>query len=202
MRNFFRAMVIALVVTFVTSCSGDGKIDFTDAGSVAKIGEKLGEVVPADATVMSVAFNTDDRFAPRVTHATIHYYPKGETKTSAKVVYFTGTKPVDWKSVLVGVGTDVADGKKLSEIDFDKIAGYVNKGKEIMASDEVDLPFSGVEKYTINVDTKTHKMVHKFTLTSKGDSKKKRGHAGNKVVETEYYALNFEVDDNGEVILK
>lgn len=199
MSSFKAVALFAAVILVMYACSDVFSIDFTKKESVVKIKERLETEIPADASIVGISFSSTADFTSDKEIAVVDYYPAGENDPVGKNVSLGKADPRDTKASFGAKEIKPENGIKLADIDFSVIPDYVQQGIDIMTADSVGLHFSGIGLYTIKIDKKSLKPVHKFSLESKGDSKTTTKN-GRLATETEYYSLDFEARD-GQVVL-
>jgi len=198
--KLLKAVTLCVMATLlVYACSDVFSIDFTKKESVGKIKERLEKEIPSDADIIGISFSAIPDFTSKMEIAVVYYYPAGGELTGKNVPLGKGdsreSRPtLDMKEI------KAENGLKLADIDFSVISDYVQKGIDIMSSDSINMPYSGIGSYEIKIDKKTLKLFHKFSLDSKGDSKTTTK-GGRLATETEYYRFDFKSTPEGEVIL-
>ena len=212
--------LIATLVSFCvisavfSSCGGFFGVDLTDQKSVDEYLRKNIEkfVTPENIVVEinMIPINSDGGFSTKMDQARVaHFLPDDEELLSYDIMLGGADKDVP-KETLIKPShlrkAKPADGMKLKDIDFSKIASNVQKATEIMqelfAENELEgQKFDGIGHYTITLNSDPSKVTHEFELQSI-EGKERGTKNGRNVVTTNYYKLEFVADAEGNVELK
>ena len=202
LKLILNVFVLSVFVFSFAACSDIFSLDFTKQESVDKVREKLAAEISENAIVVGLSFGSDNEgFSADMNYAMLLFVEEEGAEVKSKRISLGGGETRDWKTPFTKAKLTVEDGVKLSEIDFSKIAANIQKAKDIFESDSVGLSFSGIGGYDIKMNKDPQKIIHKFSLQSKGDTKMTTTSNGRLATETEYYELNFEADSEGEVKL-
>jgi len=208
MKYNLRTLIVYLIVSSValSSCGGFLGFDITDQGAIdSYLRSKLSEVIGEDALVLEIRLSEGGggTFSNTIVLATVDCLDAEANKVYSKVVTLSGKLEGKDSKILGRYANDddklkvsASDTQKLSEVDFSKIASIVNKAGEMVEAEGNE--FSGINGYTIKLNSDPEKVVHTFTIQSRQDSKTTTK-SGRLATEISYLEFNFKADSQGNV---
>lgn len=206
-KNFQSLIVCTLTLLMVNSCSGTFSVDLTSPDSAVQLREKISKEIQNDDMIVYISLGTtSSAFTSDMGQAVVNYYEAGKTEPMAKVVSMgpgdnRTSKPNSYAfDEDDDTGKLRATGIKFSDVDFSQIHTNMAKAIAIMASDSVNMPYSGIGSYTMWLNY-PDKIKHTFTLQSAGETNATTGNKG-LALETTYYECEFEADAAGNVVMK
>lgn len=193
-----KVFLLSAMTFALASCGGFFGVKITDQESIDNnLCRKIAEVIGEEAEIVEISLSAMGNFTETLDVANVTYFPAGEGEITAKVIYLSGsTEPRDWKVFFTHEKKTREDAQKLSEVDFSKIASYVNAAAELL--NEEGYEFSGVAGYDIEPNNDPMKVVHEFRTESREGSKTTTKN-GRLATETSYWEFKFKVDGEGNV---
>lgn len=198
MKTKLFALSILLLSAFaITSCDVlDKGIKLTDQSKIdKKLSARINKYIPEDVTVYQIEFSFTEKLEEYATFVNV-VYTDAEGNLARKQIGLEYDTKSDIRIPWSLEGRTPETGVKLSEIDFSKIASNIGKGRETMK--EADLPFSGIEEYSIEVyydDENGPVVYHSFELASRVSSE--RDGTGTTIY---YNTYEFAADTDGDVV--
>lgn len=205
--NYGFLFVCLTTLLFSNACSGTFSVDLTSPDSTTQLSEKIGKEINGNDMVVEIRLGTSSSaFTSDMEMATVNYYEAGKKEPMAKIVDLgkgdTRTSRPSSSAFDQDDDTNTmrAVGVKFSDIDFSKVHTNISKAIAIMESDSVNMAYSGIGNYTLELPY-PDKIKHTFTLQSSGGTSTTTGNRG-LTLETKFYEVKFEADADGNVTLK
>lgn len=199
-------IVVIISLTF-TSCGGFFGFDITDQKAIDEnLKSKLSEFIPADASVIEIRLHQEggSTFSTTISGANVTFIDPASNEVQAKWITLSGK--AEEKKGIVSLSlkdsdskVSPADGQKLADIDFSKIAAIVNKaGEKVTAGGN---EFSGINGFTIKSNSDPAKVTYEFMIQSRQDAKTTTK-SGRLATEISYLEFNFTADAEGNLTEK
>ncbi len=198
---------LLLSVLLVSSCSDDNKISIITNEGLVKLKDLAVNQFGENTEIYSFAISSQDDLNENLGSMTIEYFKEDKeiySNTYNVVAYgdesnlmgeekkeqITKFRP-KWK-------TPEGNGKiKIKDIDLANVLPNILKAKEMLGDDVGNIY---IKHYTVKAEPETNAITARFNLqfTPKENATSLEG----KNIVTNYYEADFEVNANGEVILK
>lgn len=214
MKNYLQAFKTSIFATAITlmfsSCGGFLGFDITDQNAIdSNLRPKLEEALDSNLPVLQIRLGEGggETFSKTIQSATVDYLDTEADEVKSKLVTLSGKTEVKDTHTYGKYKNDddnklivtLADTRKLSEIDFSKIADIVKKAGTMVEKTENE--FSGITGFTMKLNSDPSKVTYQFTVQSRQDAKTTTK-SGKLATEISYLKFNFDADAQGNVTMK
>ena len=201
--SLFAAFIMSIVTFMLTSCDFISGVNLTKQESVDKLlRSRIEKHIDPQATIFEIDLGTTSDFSTSMDVAVVTYIEPGSSEIKRSNLDIQGKQPPRDNSKFVGrehKNRTAEDGIKLSDLDFSQIASNVNKGAEIVKSENMNL--DGIKTYRMKFYKDASKTVHEFDILSKAGTEMGSQH-GRAALVTNYYQTEFIADAEGNVTVE
>ncbi len=153
-KNLLHATLLFALVLIFNACSGTFTIDLLKQEEVNSVKERIIKFISENDIILKLDFgSTSQGFSSDMEQVTVTYFDMEANEVKAKIIPL-GKKVHEsnirnWTPSFSEKKLTAEDGVKLADLDLSNVSSNIEKAQAVLATEDINLPYSGVGSYDI-----------------------------------------------------